>query len=326
MSSKREVLSSGIKADSREFSGLIIVSLEQPPIADAPKANRVVRPGLRGRISRAEASLGSLLTGRTTGHSMQRICGHSTFRWRNRNAEAIQFSISPCRGLDFFVANVSEKSFLYRNQGSFQPCCSSRCSRSPRGSIGLEHRATLLLTSVGKFVIIVLMFTGNPKDSKDSLGKPPAPESLPEGDRSSFGRRALIYFATAAIIFLLGFVPMWLKARERARQNDQVRGQLEQQSQQLRKNDLLIALANAALDARRGEYESARMAAASFFTTLNAETTSPTGILTAAQREAVQTLLAQRDDLITLLARSDPAAAERLSAVYVAFRKIRESQ
>jgi hypothetical protein len=32
-------------------------------------------------------------------------------------------------------------------------------------------------------------------------------------------------------------------------------------------------------------------------------------------------LLAQRDDLITLLARGDPASAERLAAAYVQFRK-----
>jgi hypothetical protein len=35
----------------------------------------------------------------------------------------------------------------------------------------------------------------------------------------------------------------------------------------------------------------------------------------------VQPLLAGRDEIITLLARSDPASADRLSELYVAYRK-----
>jgi len=34
-----------------------------------------------------------------------------------------------------------------------------------------------------------------------------------------------------------------------------------------------------------------------------------------------QSLLAERDDLITLLARGDPASAERLANAYASFRK-----
>jgi len=44
--------------------------------------------------------------------------------------------------------------------------------------------------------------------------------------------------------------------------------------------------------------------------------------LSQAQREGVLPLFAQRDELITLLARADDAAADRLSDVYVAYSEI----
>jgi hypothetical protein len=40
------------------------------------------------------------------------------------------------------------------------------------------------------------------------------------------------------------------------------------------------------------------------------------------QRDALLPLLAPRDELITLLARSDPASADRLSNLYVVVRKV----
>ena len=43
--------------------------------------------------------------------------------------------------------------------------------------------------------------------------------------------------------------------------------------------------------------------------------------LTPAQREQARQLLNQRDDIITLLARSDPASSKKLADLYVAFRK-----
>lgn len=44
--------------------------------------------------------------------------------------------------------------------------------------------------------------------------------------------------------------------------------------------------------------------------------------LTPAQREAAAPPFALRDEIITLLARSDPASADRLSDLYVAHRKL----
>jgi hypothetical protein len=82
-----------------------------------------------------------------------------------------------------------------------------------------------------------------------------------------------------------------------------------------------LTLASSALDARRGEYEQARQEAAAFFTGLGEEVRSETPILDAGQRATMEELMRQRDELITLLARSDPASTERLANLYVAFRQ-----
>jgi hypothetical protein len=43
---------------------------------------------------------------------------------------------------------------------------------------------------------------------------------------------------------------------------------------------------------------------------------------TQAQRAQLQPLFAGRDELVTLLARSDPASADRLTDLFVAYRKM----
>jgi hypothetical protein len=128
-------------------------------------------------------------------------------------------------------------------------------------------------------------------------------------------RRFIIYGAGLLIAFLLGFAPMWLKARTAA-------SNLVETEHQLSLVRMQSNLASAVIDARRGDYEPARQAASQFFTTLRAEIDKgEASNLTQAQRDGTQTLFAGRDELITLLARSDPAAADRLSDLYVAYRK-----
>ncbi len=128
------------------------------------------------------------------------------------------------------------------------------------------------------------------------------------------GRRMAIYAGVLLVAFLLGLVPMWLAAHERGRERD--RAQTE-----LRVSRLQNALANAAVDARRGEYEPARQSASEFYTKLRGEiereNDSP---FTTRQRETLRSLLDNRDDTITLLARSDAAPGERLAEVYAVFR------
>jgi hypothetical protein len=122
------------------------------------------------------------------------------------------------------------------------------------------------------------------------------------------------YFGVALIVFLFGLAPMWMKAREAVSQRDAAR-------RELRLSQTQGTLASAAIDARRGEYETARQTASDFFTTLRGELDAgEESPLNVRQRAAAAPLLTSRDDIITLLARSDPAAADRLSDLYVSYR------
>lgn len=134
--------------------------------------------------------------------------------------------------------------------------------------------------------------------------------------QNSLMRRLVIYAGVLLAVFLLGFVPMWLKARECGRS-------LAAAEQQLSLARMQNNLASAVIDARRGDYEPARQAASQFFTSLREETDKgDASSLTRAQRDGVGPLFTLRDEIITLLARSDPASADRLSDVYVAYRKV----
>ena len=137
-----------------------------------------------------------------------------------------------------------------------------------------------------------------------------------ESRAGSTARKIAIYLAAAFAVFLLGLVPMWLRSRENAAQRDAAR-------RELRVSRMQNALASAAVDSARAEYEPARQSASDFFTALREEVdvAGDESGLTAAQRETLRPLLTQRDDLITLLARSDPAATGRLLQLHADFRK-----
>lgn len=138
-------------------------------------------------------------------------------------------------------------------------------------------------------------------------------EKLPQAPAS---RRLRIYGAVLVTVFLLGFGPMWLVARERA-------GERDGAYRQLRIIEIENALAAAAIYARRGDYEPARQAASTFFTSLRSEVDNADSVFTEAQRQKLQPLLEPRDQMITLLARTDPAAAERLADLYMSYRQAR---
>lgn len=128
-------------------------------------------------------------------------------------------------------------------------------------------------------------------------------------------RHLILYAILPLTAFLIGFVPMWVKSRESS-------GHLLDVERQLSLARLNNALASAAIDARRGDYETARQAASEFFTSLRIETDrEATLVFSVAQKERLQPLLTQRDETITLLARGDPAAADQLSNLYVAYRE-----
>ena len=129
-------------------------------------------------------------------------------------------------------------------------------------------------------------------------------------------RRVIIYVALLLIAFLLGFVPMWLKSRECS-------SRLAEAERQLSLVRMENSLASAALDAQRGDYETARQAASDFFTSLRTEfNTGVDSALSQAEITSLQPLLSRRDEIITLLARGDATAGDLLSDLYVAYLTI----
>ena len=133
---------------------------------------------------------------------------------------------------------------------------------------------------------------------------------------SSGIRRYIIYAVVLLVVFLLGLIPMWLKARTAA-------NSLTETERQLFLCKMQSDLASAVIDARRGDYEPARQAVSRFFTALSADRVKgDSSNYTEAQRNSLQPLFTGRDELITLLARNDPASADRLSDLFVAYRKI----
>jgi hypothetical protein len=134
----------------------------------------------------------------------------------------------------------------------------------------------------------------------------------PESNRTA--RRFLIYAVVLILVFLAGFIPIWLRSRTCSEN-------LSRTERQLAAAEIENLLASAAIDAQRGDYEPARQAASAFFTALSREMDK--GMESAysqGQRQALPPLFDSRDELITLLARNDPASAERLSNLFVLYR------
>lgn len=129
-------------------------------------------------------------------------------------------------------------------------------------------------------------------------------------------RRLILYGALLIVAFLVGFVPMWLKTRECS-------SSLTAAERQLSLARMENSLGSAAMDAARGDYETARQAASDFFTFLRIEfNRGADSALSQAEIESLQPLLARRDEIITALARGDAASANLLSDLYESYREL----
>ena len=129
-------------------------------------------------------------------------------------------------------------------------------------------------------------------------------------------KRVALYVTLSCGFFLLGFVPMWLKADGAIAQRDAAQ-------REVRLTQFENTLAAAMVDVQRGEYEPARQITSDFYTNLrNQIDAGHASVFTPSQREQLRPLLNQRDDVITLLARSDPAAGERLFTIYSSYKKL----
>ena len=129
-------------------------------------------------------------------------------------------------------------------------------------------------------------------------------------------KRVALYVTIGLGFFLLGFLPMWFKATRAIEQRDAAQ-------RAVRLAQLQNTLAAAVIDVQRSQYEPARQLTSDFYTDLRRQIDNDSrSLFTASQREALRSLLAERDELITLLARSDPAATDRLFNVYSTYNKL----
>jgi|GEM_PF-888001 len=131
------------------------------------------------------------------------------------------------------------------------------------------------------------------------------------------GKRKLRWIGILVICMLIiWFIPFWLVITKNETQYKAAQRELNQ-------SKLQNLIASAIVDAGRGEYETARQTASDFFSTLRIQIdANDASVFSQMQRESLKPLLIERDDIITLLARSDPAATERLTQIYLAYRQV----
>ncbi len=151
---------------------------------------------------------------------------------------------------------------------------------------------------------------GNERDLKNETGA--------AAGKNERLKKAAIVGAIALVAFLLGFLPMWLSARTHENERDAA-------IKTSRPSVLQNTLATATINARRGEYEQARQQTSDFFTGLRAEIERDASAFKTEQIKSAQPILPQRDETITLLARIDAAAADRLTDLYFAFMQMKNS-
>mgnify|MGYP001182226018 CR=1 FL=1 len=131
-----------------------------------------------------------------------------------------------------------------------------------------------------------------------------------KGKKRSAMSKYGVWAGVLLVVFLLGLVPMWLQKRTA----DQSLEDAQKQLQMARIKDHLMT---AIVEARGGEYETARQNASEFFTKLSAEIEKgDAGALPADMRENLKAVFNDRDNIITLLAQRDPASVDRLADLY----------
>lgn len=134
-----------------------------------------------------------------------------------------------------------------------------------------------------------------------------------EAPKSNALQTWLIRIGLLLLAFILGFVPMWLS-------NRQLSADLAAREKELHRSRVQNSLTAATIYARRGEYETARQNTSSFFTEVRSEMDKgDAGILSEQERIGLTRVMAERDEIITLLSRNDPAAGERLSNMFVEY-------
>lgn len=128
---------------------------------------------------------------------------------------------------------------------------------------------------------------------------------------TKFGVFAIILL----IVFLLGLVPMWMSLRT-------ANAEHEITKKELIKEQLVNSLTVGIIDARRGEYETARQDASDFFSKLRTEIEKENeSAYSEGQINSLKSIFSERDAMITLLAQRDQASVEKLTEIYLKYQK-----
>ena len=113
----------------------------------------------------------------------------------------------------------------------------------------------------------------------------------------------------ALVLFLLGFLPQWSRARGLSRELGETR-------QELRIARLESRLGAALTESLRSNYQRSRQLTAEFFSGLQGAVGQ---VEDPARRRELQAILAQRDEMITLLSRAQPESTQRLMLLYTTY-------
>ena len=122
-------------------------------------------------------------------------------------------------------------------------------------------------------------------------------------------RLIAIGLAVAVVAFLAGFVPQWLRAK---RANETVQAVALALSMSRTEGKIAAALT----ESLRSNYERSRQ----LMTEVYDEIETLRGAATPAQRTELDAILAERDEMITLLARAAPESSQRLMLVHTRYR------
>ncbi|HEY7770367.1 hypothetical protein [Longimicrobium sp.] len=123
-------------------------------------------------------------------------------------------------------------------------------------------------------------------------------------------RNRIITIAVGAALlgFLLGFLPQWSRANG-------LRDDLDDTRLQLRTAQIENRIGAALAESLRSNYERSRQVMTTVFSDLQAVR----GQVSPAQQKEVDAILAQRDEMVTLLARAAPESSQRLMLIHTRY-------
>jgi len=121
-------------------------------------------------------------------------------------------------------------------------------------------------------------------------------------------RLIAIAVGIALVAFLLGFLPQWSRANG-------LHDRLDTAQQELKMARVEGQIGAALTESLRSNYERARQMMTEVYATLQAAAPS----LDGNQRREVDAILAERDEMVTLLARAAPESSQRMMLIYARY-------